>query len=298
MFDLFQNYRYLILKWKECINSNVALPHPCISVYDKDGNFAEKIHNDILLPTREDQLVSNVNDDQTLLESAVIRLSENNEELSNAEEGQQVTEQEEIMEFQLLDTDHLQAPEDTNIHVDCAAVVVKVDIALPNCQTLSQKRSLPLTEEKTPVVTKKSRSETQSNQEEQSTLPTCSTSIKTTSHITISTALGKNVSKVLGETELVFKFERLRQQWKSMPKNREIHEQYLDVLAEVETKVSSTHSELRSELKRWEKAYINRNHVAPLFKNIQEHQEVLKEYKRYHLSKDFLSHWKIKTKGQ
>ena len=85
---------------------------------------------------------------------------------------------------------------------------VKVDVALPNYETPSQKRTLPLTDEKTPVVMKKSRSETQSNQEKQSTLPTCS-SIETTCHTSISTALGKNVSKVLGETELVFKFQRL-----------------------------------------------------------------------------------------
>ena len=81
-----------------------------------------------------------------------------------------------------------------------------------------------------------------------------------------------------------------------MPKNREIHEQYHDVLAEVETEVSSTHSELRSKLKRWKKDYLDRNHVAPLFKNIQKDQEVLKGYERYHLSKDLYCHWKIKTK--
>ena len=99
MFDLFQNHRYLLLKWQECIDSNVVLPHPCISVYDKDQNFAEKIYNDTLWPTREGQSISNVNNGQTLLGAAVVRLSENIEELSNAEEDQKVTEQEEIVEF-------------------------------------------------------------------------------------------------------------------------------------------------------------------------------------------------------
>ena len=111
--------------------------------------------------------------------------------------------------------------------------------------------------------------------------------------LTIKTTLGKNISKILGNTAIVCKFDELRVKWKAMPENKDIQERYLDSLAVMETKVSSACTKARSQLKNWEKEFYEKNSSWPSLDDRESDSDIREVYKLYSRGKELLRHWKV-----
>lgn len=84
--------------------------------------------------------------------------------------------------------------------------------------------------------------------------------------------------------------DRKRAVWKEK-QTQTPPDDYLDVLAQVQTKVLSTYSLLRKEIKKWEIDFAARNAREPWSDDWSE--EVKAKYKRYSLAKQTLKHWEI-----
>ena len=199
---LFYHHSYLDEKWKVCIASANPLPHPCISLYNDEGNFIRTIKSDDLWKVREEDPTQAVtvnnkvhhitddDDNQTLLEAVMDRLSQDLREepsdnyLSVDELFTSFTEIK-LPDYPIMSTDN---------ELDDSIVFVT-----PNHD---RKRKTDKAEEETPVVSKK-KSSSQSKTSAPALVTVNNLSLSEISNkpsendSTVNTSLGKNLLKVL-----------------------------------------------------------------------------------------------------
>ena len=92
------------------------------------------------------------------------------------------------------------------------------------------------------------------------------------------------------DSEIVIQLDRKRASWKGK-QTQTPPEDYLDILAQVQTKVLSMYSLLRREIKAWEIEFVSKNGREPW--NDDWNADTKNKYKRYHLAKQMLNHWQI-----
>ena len=73
-----------------------------------------------------------------------------------------------------------------------------------------------------------------------------------------------------------------------------LYDQYKDALAQVQTKVLAAHDPLKTKVKRWdEQFFLTHNRREPQLADYKKDNEAYKDYKKLHLCKELLRHWKI-----
>ena len=71
--------------------------------------------------------------------------------------------------------------------------------------------------------------------------------------------MGKAVEFILGITIEVAQFDKARQRHKQWPKNNFYFEEYMDKLADMETKVSKQQHQFRDQLAQWKREFFVKN---------------------------------------
>ena len=119
----------------------------------------------------------------------------------------------------------------------------------------------------------------------------------------LKTELAQNILKGIPEEEgIIAQLDKTRVKWKDMFNNQHstpaatkaAHDYYLNILAQVQTKVLASHDPLKTQLRRWEENFFLKNHqTEPQREDLQSCPEAYSLYKKLKICKQLLSHWKI-----
>ena len=110
----------------------------------------------------------------------------------------------------------------------------------------------------------------------------------------IITKLCKNVARIVGETDCVFKLDSARQKMKKNPASDFYRNNYQNPLAPVQTQILAHHTALEKQHKGWEKQhYHDHNCSEPSLEDLKRDKEQYSRYKNLVLCKELLKHWKV-----
>lgn len=108
------------------------------------------------------------------------------------------------------------------------------------------------------------------------------------------TTLGKNICYILGETNDLLYFDRLRSELHLKPGCKELIETYETSLAKIKQQVFIHHEKLKREIEKWQGEYFCiHNCREPTLKNYKENAKVFEKYKKFTRAKKLLKHWNI-----
>lgn len=118
----------------------------------------------------------------------------------------------------------------------------------------------------------------------------------------LKTELARNISKLLDDQTLVKSLDKTRTEWKSYASKKRKNENntssiqfqnYMNVLAKVQTKVLSLHDPLRDNLKHWDEQFFIEHNREPLKEDYKNNPTVYTSLKKLTLCKELLKHWNI-----
>lgn len=110
----------------------------------------------------------------------------------------------------------------------------------------------------------------------------------------INTKLCKNVARIVGETECVYKLDTARQNMKQHPTSIFHTNKYQNLLAAVQTQILAHHSSLKKQHKEWERQYyLNHDCTEASLEDLKTDKEQYSIYKKLVLCEELLKHWKI-----
>ena len=200
--------------WKECLTQEIAIPHHAIRIYDEDGDLLSVRHTNFLES-------DDASDEEMSPEEAKIcdhnRGTQAEEEEEEEEDGEIIVDVQQIGEALLDSVDDCdrQCPSEGNNNY------YSFD---PINESVSSKE--PTVLPPAPVA---------------STVETYQ----------LKSTLANNVSQVLGETNEVMRFDKLRANLKNLG-TTQAKEDYEVALAAIQTRVLAKHSTLKQQFKEWE----------------------------------------------
>ena len=110
----------------------------------------------------------------------------------------------------------------------------------------------------------------------------------------IITKLCKNVARIVGETDCIFKLDSARQKMKKNPESEFYRNNYQNLLAPVQTQILAHHTALEKQHKEWEKQhYHDHNCSEPSLEDLKRDKEQYTRYKNLVLCKELLKYWKV-----
>ncbi|XP_068692950.1 uncharacterized protein [Montipora foliosa] len=110
----------------------------------------------------------------------------------------------------------------------------------------------------------------------------------------LSSALAKNVAKIIGETKDVRKLDKYRKKVRKSPNIKVLQEDYKTHLAHVQTQVLGKHSQVAKIFKEWEKQFTSTNDcLEPTLDDIEKDEKGYNLYKMLRLCRQLLKHWNI-----
>ena len=110
----------------------------------------------------------------------------------------------------------------------------------------------------------------------------------------IDTKLGKNIARILGETEDVYQLDQARRNLKSHPTSDFYRNKYNNLLAQMQTKVLAQHSLLKKEHSTWEREYCLKNDFhEPNLSDVKKDKKQYAVYKNIILCQELLKYWNI-----
>ena len=109
----------------------------------------------------------------------------------------------------------------------------------------------------------------------------------------LKSTLAKNVSQVLGETNEVMRFDKLRTNLKTLG-TTQAKEDYEVALAAIQTRVLAKHATLKQQFKEWERCFFAKHKCKePNLEKIRNDKTAHDLYKTLRLCKQLLKHWNI-----
>ena len=110
----------------------------------------------------------------------------------------------------------------------------------------------------------------------------------------IKTQLCKNIVKILGETDSLYKLDSARQNLTEHPTNDSCKANYESLLAPVQTQILAHHTSLKKQHKEWEKQYyLSHDYSEPGLEEVRRNKVQYLVYKNMLLCKELLKYWKI-----
>ena len=110
----------------------------------------------------------------------------------------------------------------------------------------------------------------------------------------IKTQLCKNIVKILGETDSLYKLDSARQNLTEHPTNDSCKANYESLLAPVQTQILAHHTSLKKQHKEWEKQYyLSHDCSEPGLEEVRRNKVQYSVYKNMLLCKELLKYWKI-----
>ena len=247
--------------WKECLTQEIAIPHHAIRIFDEDGDLLSVKHTSFLES-------DDAGDEEASLEEYMIC----DDNCGNCEEEEEEEEQEEqedgeiIVDVQQIGEELLDSVEDCDKQCPSEGNNNNYYLLHPINERVSSK--------------------------EQTVLPPAPVA-STVETYQFKSTLAKNVSRVLGETNEVMRFDKLRTNFRNLG-TTQAKENYEVALAAIQTRVLAKHSTLKQQFKEWEWCFFAKHNCKePNLEDIRNDKTAHDLYKTLRLCKQLLNHWNI-----
>lgn len=110
----------------------------------------------------------------------------------------------------------------------------------------------------------------------------------------LATKLCKNIAKILGETDDVYRLDKAREDQKSHPTSHFYNEKYQNLLSGMQTKILTKHTASKKEHNNWEKEYCLKNDFRePNLNDVKKDKEQYSVYKKIILCDELLKYWGV-----
>ena len=256
--------------WERCLNDDaITIPHRVIRIYDEGGDCTQVITTNFL--HRDDDSENDPNqeeEDHDEQEAVAESLEEDNE--GNAAEIT-VLEEESTPDSNDLSGDY---SDDENNEEKLQPLVTSPPLA-----EVANRNVIP----KSPTCQQSGKS--LSNDRPSPNMPETKG---------INTKLCKNIARIVGETECVYKLDTARQNMKQHPTSIFHTNNYQNLLAVVQTKILAHHTSLKKQHKDWERQYyLDHDCTEASLEDLKTDKEQYSIYKKLVLCEELLKHWKI-----
>ena len=277
--------QHLKENWERCLSDdNITIPHRIIRIYNQRGDCTRVMHTNFLDTENDDNSlqIQEERENETAEDSMTDFL-----EMEDNENTVEVTGLEEIT-----------TPEVEDLLVECS------DDENDDEELQPLKTSVSLS----PAVRESTSRYNQdqnvngSEESERCSPETSQQSEKSLSHDRgdspqqkeIITKLCKNVARIVGETDCIFKLDSARQKMKKNPESEFYRNNYQNLLAPVQTQILAHHTALEKQHKEWEKQhYHDHNCSEPSLEDLKRDKEQYSRYKNLVLCKELLKYWKV-----
>lgn len=110
----------------------------------------------------------------------------------------------------------------------------------------------------------------------------------------LATKLCKNIAKILGETDDVYRLDKAREDQKSHPTSPFYNEKYQNLLSVMQTKILTKHTSLKKEHSNWEKEYcLKHDFHEPNLNDVKKDKKQYSVYKKIILCDELLKYWGV-----
>ena len=307
--DLRKEEAHLQQCWERCLNDDtVVIPHRIIRLYDQKGDCTRIIHTNFL--HREDDesdadstpdQEGTCADDATDLECqeeypGMATEGESGEEIDEGESGEEITRLEEVVTSVVKDLSIDYTDDEDDYEVSELQTLAAPPTDTITRMTSEQRENNNDTEHLEGSQFPQSRcndllntQKSQGNRSFHSLAKSNSPQAKE-----IKTKLCKNIVKIVGETDCLYKLDAARQNLKEHPTSDFYKSNYESLLAPVQTQILARHTSLKKQHKEWEKQYyLSHDCSEPGLQEVRRNKEQYSIYKNVLLCEELLKYWKI-----
>ncbi|XP_078384061.1 uncharacterized protein LOC144666512 [Oculina patagonica] len=277
---------YLQECWDMClIDENITIPHSTIRIYNQRGDCTRVTRTNFLYrdDDSDEELGNEAEDAET--ESLVVDDDE--------DAAEEVTLLEEVITPEFKDFSG-EYSDDENDEEELQPLFTSPSLsAVANNSTLKNseqdKSSTDNYSSRRPI-----QNLTTSQQSRKSLSDNGRPSSDNSQRKKIQTKLCKNIAKIVGETENVYKLDTARQNMKQHPTSTFHTNNFQNLLAPMQTQNLAHHTSLKKQHKEWEKQYFLQNDCAEAsLEDLKTDNEQYSIYKKLVLCEELFKHWKI-----
>ena len=283
--DLKKEEQHLHQCWERSLNDDtVVIPHRIIRLYDQKGDCSRTIHTNFLHRENDESDADNTTDQESTNADDVADL-EHEGECPDIADGCESG----------VDIDEDETTEDitraSNLQHHFQKQLQGWRKILSELQTLAAPLSKTITRmaEEQPQNKNDTVDNDKRSQENRS-----SNSLAKSSHPQgkeIKTKLCKNIVKIVGDTDYLYKLDTARQNLKEHPTNEFYKSSYLSLLAPVQSQILARHSSLKKQHKEWEKQYyLSHDCSEPSLDEVRRNKEQYSIYKNMILCEELLKY--------
>ena len=309
--DLKKEEQHLHQCWERCLNDDtVVIPHRIIRLYDQKGDCTRTIHTNFLHRENDESDADNTTDQESTNADDVADLEHEGEcpdIADGCESGVDIDEDETAEEITGLEEVHTSVVKDLSIDYTDD----EDDYEVSELQTLAAPLSKTITRMAEEQPQNKNDTDHYEGSQFPQSLPRCkallndkrsqenrsSNSLAKSSHPQgkeIKTKLCKNIVKIVGDTDYLYKLDTARQNLKEHPTNEFYKSSYLSLLAPVQSQILARHSSLKKQHKEWEKQYcLSHDCSEPSLDEVRRNKEQYSIYKNMILCEELLKYWKM-----
>ncbi len=288
--DLKREEQHLQHCWERCLTDDaVVIPHRIIRLYDQKGDCTSIIHTNFL--HREDDESDEdctPTDQECQEEYPDMAEGEIVEEIDEDDCGEEVTALEEVVTSVVKDLS-IEYTDDEGENEDDYEVLEQQTLAAPLVST-----EFTITRLASEQPENKDLSNTDRSQKNKSSHCPAKSNNAQGDVKEIKTKLCKNIVKIIGKTDCLYKLDTARQHLKEHPTNDFYKSNYETLLAPVQTQILARHSSLKKQHKEWEKEYyLSHDCSEPSLEEVRRNKEQYLIYKNMLLCEELFKYWKI-----
>ena len=116
------------------------------------------------------------------------------------------------------------------------------------------------------------------NEEEVTMINTCTTVEAAPDKHHLQTSHAIAIGKVIGESDLLMRFDKLRSQMKKTNGSRSMHEEHKTILAQLQLKILQTRTSKLNQIKDIEQQYLTNKHALPTIDSPDEYRTLMHDY--------------------
>ena len=262
-------FAHLADKWKECLESNIALPVHTLHDYDVEN----RKHSATFLDESEEEECS-----QNTVISVRIQTNITDDFIRDSH-----------------GSDH-ESPQVQKLTSTGTSDNVQTPMSQPTTPNSPQQHA---TEEKPTSTAHNSTYDTQTPKRKVRTLTSPINSMLTSPHTpaeqyTYRTKLGAALAKLFGTNDKdTIALDKAKHASKQQPTSRILKSKFQEMESKASTKVLQIHSQCDDKVCAWEKLFICEHSRFPNKRDIQENPLICNMYKQRHLTKELLQSWNI-----
>ena len=312
--DLKTEEQHLHRCWERCLNGDaVVIPHRIIRLYDQMGNCTRIKHTNFLHRENDESDADSISDQEgtsthahnaTELEHqgeypGTADVDESGEESDEDENGEEITGLEAVLTPVVKDlsidyTDDEDEDDKEELQTLAAPPTEIITRMASEQHQNNEINNLDGSQFHQPRCKDDVLNAKRSHHDNRNSHPLSKSHSPQVPAKEIKTKLCKNLVKILGETDCLYKLDTARENLKEHPTNDFYKNNYQSLLAPVQTQILAHHTSLKKQHKEWEKQYyLSHDCSEPSLDEVRRNKEQYSIYKNMLLCEELLKYWKI-----